>query len=74
MIPAELFTVEENVLYDIEVDMHGEKVPMRGTFDDVDTDNYVVLFCPAGTAPVTLCFDMDSILSVAGAEGNDKND
>lgn len=74
MLPAELFTVEENTLYDIEVDMNGEKVSMRGTFDDVDTDNYTVLFCPAGTAHVTLCFDMDSIMSVAGAEGDDKYD
>lgn len=66
---AEMFAnVEEGMLYDVVVNIACGPVTMRGTFDFIDTDSNTVGFCPVGK-DICLSFDMDSFLSVEGADG-----
>lgn len=66
----ELFAnVEEGKLYDVLVDIACGPVQMRGTFDFIDVESNTVGFCQQGRGDICLSFDMDSFLSVEGADG-----
>ena len=74
MKAIELANVNENTLYEIGVVTRHGKVKTRGTFFSIDIDANKVGIIPDWNPNILLSYDADSIVSVDGADGDNKGD